>query len=162
MNDFLPEGYVTPTSNNGYMKFAKGENKFRFITSPITGYVWFVDNGDSKSVFRVRMTDPLPHASLKAKHFWAALVYNYDSLAFQILEITQKTIMAQISNLNANKSWGNPKDYDLIVVRTGDGMETEYNVMPEPKSEQPIGSVKFANEINLEALFEGGDPFEAK
>ena len=96
------------------------------------------------------------------KPFWAFCVWNYQLKKVQLLEITQKTIMLSISALVNNPKWGNPKLYDIAITRTGEGMETEYNVQGEPPIGQPDAAIveQYAKlTVNLEALFSGGDPF---
>ncbi len=160
-NPFLPADYTPPASGSNYLKFQKGITKFRFISSPITGWVYFTEGDDGKNYpHRVRPNEKAPDARLKAKHFWAAIVYDYQSNSLKIIEITQKTVQGAILSLNANKSWGNPKEYDICVTRDGDGMDTEYTVMPEPKTKLDDSVYTEALSINLEVLYEGGDPFE--
>jgi len=95
------------------------------------------------------------------KHFWAMVVWNCQTENVEILEITQATIQASISALSKDEDWGSPFDYDIKVVKSGEGMETEYAVNPAPKK----AVVKEAMEslvtkpVNLEALFTNGDPF---
>lgn len=161
MSDFLPSDYNPPSSGSNYLKFEKGETRFRFISSPITGWIYFIEGDDGKKyVHRLRPTEKAPEAHLKAKHFWSAIVYDYESKSLKILQITQKTVQTAILSLNANKSWGNPKEYDICVTRTGDLMDTEYQVMPEPKSFIAQEIIEEAKKINLDALYEGKDPFE--
>lgn len=160
MNTFLPPDYTPPASNSGYLKFQKGKNKFRFLSSPITGWVYFVKGDDGKTyVHRVKPTEDAPEAHLKAKHFWSAVVFDYATKSVKILEITQKTIQGGIMSLIQDESWGSPLEYDICITKTGDGMETEYQVVPQPKTEVPKEILKEAKKINLEALYEGKDPF---
>jgi len=95
------------------------------------------------------------------KHFWAFVVWNYKDEKVQILEVTQKGIMKAIRNLVNDEDWGDPKNYDLVVTREGEGLETEYSVNPKPKTELDKGIQVFYKDlnINLEALFDGDDPF---
>lgn len=158
MSDFLPQDYVAPETSSKYLRFKDAETRFRFLTSPITGWVYWIEEDGQKMPVRTKMQ---PEANLKPKHFWAAVVYDWNSLSLKILEITQKTIQNAILDLNKNPKWGNPKDYDLCVVRKGDGKETEYSVMPEPKTPPLEGTLEEAQKVNLNALFEGADPFEA-
>ncbi len=55
-----------------------------------------------------------------------------------------------------------PREYDLTINRKGQKLDTEYTVQPSPS--KPLSAdVKAAYEakpINLEALFEGANPFE--
>ncbi len=160
MSDFLDKNYELPVSESKYLKFQKGENRFRFLTSPIIGWEYFVKEEDGKSrPVRSRPNSPKPDIKHNPKHFWAAVVYDWSSLSIKILEITQKTIQSQIIDLNANPKWGSPKDYDLCIVRKGDGMETEYTVQPEPKTPVLEGASEEAAKVVLDALYEGEDPF---
>lgn len=98
------------------------------------------------------------------KHFWAFAVWNYTDKKVQILEITQKTIMRSILALTKDEDWGDPKEYDIVVTRTGEDLNTEYNVTPKPQKELDEGILRFYKDlnINLEALYDGADPFEQK
>lgn len=156
---FLPENYTQPESNSGYLKFQKGETRFRFITSPITGWVWFTDSEEGKKIVHRIHQNEKPPIGVSPKHFWSAVVFDYQSDSLKILEITQKTVQSQILGLNANSKWGDPKEYDICVVRTGDGMETEYSVMPEPKTQIDKNLIVKAESIDLNALYSGEDPF---
>ena len=160
MDTFLPSDYAPPATSNNYLKWAKGSTRFRFLSSPITGWVYFTqDDEGKKSAFRVRPTEEAPSAILKAKHFWAAIVWDYQTESLKILEITQKSIQAAILNLNSNKAWGNPKEYDLCVTREGEDLNTTYSVMPEPKTPIDEEIIEESKKINLEALFDNADPF---
>lgn len=160
MNDFLPPNYEQPSAGSGYMKFQKGENRFRFLSSPITGWEWWTDGADGeREVWRKPMTEGKPAANLKPKHFWAAVVYDYQTKSVKILEITQKSIQSAILSFNDDADWGSPKEYDLCVNKSGDGLETEYLVTPKPRSPLPEKALEAAAKIRLEALFSGEDPF---
>ena len=37
--DFLPDNYEAPQGGGGYMKFQKGDNKFRIVGKPIIGWL---------------------------------------------------------------------------------------------------------------------------
>ncbi len=62
-----------------------------------------------------------------------------------------------------DKDWGDPRFYDIKIIRTGDGLETKYSVSPKPKKELPEAA-KFEYDlmnIKLEKLLTGEDPFES-
>jgi len=142
------------------MKFAKGENRFRILSSAVTGYEYW--NSANKPVRSKDGWDERPadmRADSQVKHFWAMVVWNYEAKKVQILEITQKTIMGSIGAYSDNHKWGDPRKYDLVVKRSGDGLETEYTVIAEPHSEAPKADI---SGINLNALFIGEDPFNSK
>ena len=168
MNDeFLPADYIVPDKSNGYMKFKQGDNIFRIVSKPITGAEWWVEEGESKKPMRVRPGTNIPGSvgfADKIKHFWAIVVWNYDAKQLQVLEITQKGIQTAITSLSRDKAWGNPMGYDLKVIRVGEGMDTEYTVMPRPKTDltEEVATALEQTSINLDALFDGGDPFAPK
>jgi len=161
---FLPEGYEVPTSSTGYMKLSQGENKFRILSSAMLGVeIWTTDNKPVR--FRPDEKFPMkPEYRDSPKHFWAFIVWNYKEERLQILELTQKTIMNAINSLTRNQKWGSPFDYDLVVSREGEGLETTYTVAPDPKEaldaeiKEQYESTK--DSINIEALYDGEDPFE--
>jgi len=173
-NDFLPDGYQEPSTSN-YMSFEEGVNAFRILDKPIMGLVYWQDvvkedgTKGSKPI-RVREGTSINPGDLRTgkdgspempKFFWAMPVYNFRDKRVQILEITQKTVRKAIEALVKNKKWGNPQDYNLVVDRSGSGFDTEYIINPEPKDALDpaiIEQYKLMH-INLNALYEGGDPF---
>jgi hypothetical protein len=161
-NDFLATDYKVPQQSN-YLRLTEGDHTFRVMSSAIVGYQYF--NQDNKPV---RSREPFDETPVDIKkdgrvnHFWAFVVYNVDDEKLQIFEITQKTIMAQIKALIDNKKWGNPKNYDVTITRTGAGMQdTKYTVMPNPQTPVlEVAKKQFENTtIDLEALFTGDNPF---
>lgn len=160
MDDFLPQGYEPPASGGNYMKFEKGENRFRILSRPIIGW----EDWEDKKPVRFRM-DAKPEKPIDPKkpikHFWAMAVWNYKTSRVQVLEITQSSIQKAVKALADDADWGNPLEYDIKVVRTGDGMDTEYQTNPVPHKpltdeiKEQVAQVK----VNLEALYDGGDPF---
>ena len=164
---FLPEDYKTPDSSN-YLKFKDGENTIRVLSSAIIGYEYWTENNKpvrSREPFQGipedirREKDGTP---TRIKHFWAFVVWNYEAEKVQIAEITQSTIRKDIKALVDNKKWGDPKGYDITITRTGEGLDTDYAVMPNPHSSlDPVIKAAYEQrEINLEALYENGDPFQ--
>src|SRR5690348_6040911 len=86
------------------------------------------------------------------------------SKALQVLLIKQQTIMGAIEALIRNPKWGDPRDYDLLIEKARTGTrerDVEYSVMPEPKAPVEEGIAELARQVpvDLEALFNGEDPF---
>lgn len=159
-NDFLPEGYEQPKGNTNYLKFEKGENKFRILSKPIIGWL----DWENKKPLRFQMDEKpeKPIDPTKAiKHFWAFIVWDYKTMSIKILEITQASIQGAIKDLSNNSDWGAPYGYDIKVNRSGDGMETEYSVMPSPHKVLPneVSDAFNKKACDLDLLFEGKDPF---
>ena len=67
----------------------------------------------------------------------------------------------EIVSLANDEDWGDPKEYDISIVKTGEGMETRYNTVPKPKkaATKEITQAFADAEINLMALFSGDDAF---
>lgn len=169
MNNFLPEGYDKVPSTGRYMKLQDGKNVFRALSPMVTGWVYW--NTTNKPVrLKERPTGrPLDIRQEKdgketVKHFWAFVVWNYAERMVQILEITQSTIQGDILNLVEDENWGDPRNYDVMVNRSGSGFDTEYftqGIPPKPLA--PDVAAEYAkNPVNLAALFDAGDPFSAR
>lgn len=165
MTEFLPKDHKEPTTSN-YMKFKEGENTFRVMSPAITGYEYW--NTSNKPVRSAMPFDEIPEdikidkeGKHKINYFWAFVVWNYDVEKLQILEITQKSIRSYMEGLNKNSKWGNPNKYDITVTRSGSGLETEYTTVASPHSPLEKGIVERFEKanINLNALYEGADPF---
>jgi len=96
------------------------------------------------------------------KHFWAFIVWDYSDSSIKILEITQAGIQSAIKSLTMDADWGAPYGYDIKVIRKGTTMEdTEYTVNPSPhkKLTEEVTTAFAEKPVNLEALFDGEDPF---
>jgi hypothetical protein len=167
MDNFLPQDYSIPSSSN-YMKLRDGENRFRVLGSAVVGYeYWNTDNKPVRSSkpfstqpVDIRLDDE--GNPTRIKPFWAFTVWNYEEKRVQILEITQKSIMQQLKAYADNKKWGHPKGYDIMVTRSGVGLNTEYSTVAEPHTpvSPEIESIYLNTPIDLQALFTGNDPFK--
>lgn len=157
---FLPENYESPRSSNFYMKLQDGENRIRILTAPVFGW----EDWQEKKPIRFTY-DKKPHKSIDpkkpVKHFWAFVVYNYAEQKIQIMQITQATIRKSIESLCRDSDWGDPYDYDIKIVKSGEGVDTEYSVNPVPHKPVEPSIIELFNEnrCNLNALFTAEDPF---
>lgn len=171
---FLPVNYEVPTSSR-YMKFEDGANDFRVLGSAIVGYEYWKTNKDgSRKPVRVRPNVNIPISELEEnpqtgelempRHFWAFPVWNYKDQRVQILHITQKSIQRSMLTYIKSPKWGDPKGYDYTVIRLNIGGKTSYDVKVSPPSPVPQDAVEEYDQtyINLEALYEGADPFTQK
>jgi hypothetical protein len=158
---FLPTGYQAPKTSNHYMRFEDGENKFRILSAPLLG--WEDWTSDKKPV-RYRF-DQKPAKSIDpkrpVKHFWAMIVWNYNTEEIQVLQVTQASIREAIEALCMDTEWGAPYFYDLKVVKTGESLATKYALNPIPHKPTALHIQQLFNErrCNLEALFSNDDPF---
>lgn len=157
---FVPEGYEVP-GGSGYMKFTQGKNKFRILSSLVTGWeYWTTEDKCVRSRTEFTETpgikvDPKT-GKTSVNHFWAVVVYDYATESIKTLEITQKGIQKYVLNLVNDPDWGSPKGYDLVVTREGEGLATKYTVAASPHKAMPesvLAEYEKAN-IDLNSLFE--------
>ena len=163
---FLPENYKDPKGSSNYLKLEEGNIKVRILSDVTTGWEYWTEKDNKRHPTRVRDYKQVPTEVRSAiddkdkpKFFWMIYVWNYDQDKAQIFEITQITIRRTIENLYKDKSWGDPKRYDLSVTRTGEGFDTEYTVVPTPPTKFSTKG-KDIPEIDMDKIFENGDPFE--
>lgn len=165
---FLPAGYELkePTAGN-YLRIKEGETiKIRILTNSIVGYEYFKTTADGwlKPVRQKEAFNWTPADSKdgrNTKEFWAFVVYNYNIEAIQIWELTQQSIKKDIFALYNDADFGDPKEYDLKISRTGKDLDTTYTIMPLNKTPfNDTDIIKQANAVRLEALYDGDDPFK--
>lgn len=157
----LPENYEPAKSTGGaYTKLQDGDTKIRILTSPIIWFEYFtLENKPKRSKTMFTNTNDIKE-NWKVKEFWAFVVWNYNSEAVQIMEITQNTIKDQIFALARDEDFWDPKGYDLKITRSWKDLETKYQV--KPLAQKPFENkeaIEEAKKINLEALFDWEDPF---
>lgn len=171
---FLPSDYTVPSSSDKYMKFNPGENRFRILSKPITGMEYWKDVDGKRTPIRKKPGVEIKLSDLSTnektgeldmpKHFWAMVVFDYADEKVKVLEITQKSIQSYLTNLSRDEDWGDPvgtKGYDIVITREGEGFDTKYSVSPKPKKplKEGIEEMFHTLDINLEALYEGLDPY---
>lgn len=169
-NFFPSEDYKIPSVSN-YMKFAEGENTFRVLSSAIVGYeYWTTANKPvrSKDAFngipediKLVKNDRGETVPSQISHFWAFIVWNIDLKKIQILEVKQKGVMQTMQTYIKNPKWGNPREYDFIVTRSGSGFDTDYATTVNPKApvDERATEMLKKTKVDLELLYQGADPF---
>jgi len=174
MGNFLPEDYVPPTATSDYMKLVAGSNRFRWLGSfkskpptAIMGWEAWDEDANGRRPIRFRMADQPAAGTFNedAKHFWAFTVFNVQDKVFQILELTQKSILNDLGKLIEDPEWGNPSGpdgYDIEIFRVGEGKETRYQTQPKPRAPMDPLATELARPVNLDALFTGENPFEVQ
>lgn len=165
MDNFLPEAYEVPKTGGNYLKFEKGQNRFRIVSSAIIGYEYW--NKENKPVRLREMPQTTPvdlRKDSKIKHFWAFVVIDRKDGKIKIGEVIQSTIMQSIKALVDNEDWGDPKGYDLTVTKVGEDLDTKYTVQPSPHKPLTEEEAQLVAEtkVNLNALYDGENPFEEK
>lgn len=142
------------------MKFTQGKNKFRILSPLTVGYeYWNTDNKPVRS--REMPTDTSDgkveeDGKVRVNYFWAVVVYNYQTEAIETLQLTQKGIQKYVTGLLNDAEWGDPRNYDLVVTREGEGLSTKYTVSASPHKEldPAIKEAYESADIDLNQLFE--------
>lgn len=173
---FLPQNYTIPenNSNSRYLNPSKLEDskptRLRILSKALLGWSYWTNEN---KLVRLKLEDrpkstpvdiQVRDGKAKINHFWAIVVYNYNTERLEVLEITQKTIQAQLKNYFDDTDYGDPFNYDFKITKTGQELETKYNIIATPpKPFDPALKEKVKPDleiINLEKLIEGGNPFE--
>jgi hypothetical protein len=165
---FLPENYEEnkPTSGSGYTKFKPGTTTIRVISDAITGYEGWQKLADKSQPMRFKdQREAVLTPGLEdVKFFVAFTVWNYTTEQVEICKITQSSIREILEEYSSNPQWGHPKGYDLVIKRTGEGLETTYVVTASPPSpiKPEIAEAVKGVVIDWEEYMNGGDPFTTK
>ena len=168
----LPKDYQAPKSESKYLnKFEDGTTRIRVLSDFIIGWSYWVPNPDKPGSNKpVRVKEELMEVPAQAlpdkyghyvRHFWCGVIWNYKESKIQIMEITQKSIQDPIYNYEMDEDWGDVKSYDLKITRTKENDKVKYEVTPAPKTElsMDIANAFAEKNINLNALYDGKDPF---
>lgn len=158
--NFLPENYEAPKASGYYMKLQEGENKIRILSKPVLGWEDWQDKKPVRFAFNNKPLKSIDDTK-PVKHFWAMIVWNYNEEQIQILQITQATLRTSLEALCKDSDWGAPYFYDLKIIKSGEGKETQYRVNPLPHKPTSAHIIQKFNErrCNLDALFSAEDPF---
>jgi hypothetical protein len=160
-NEFIGEDSLS-SGTSRYMKLEKGDNQLRVVSKPITGWIEWIDKKPIRSAI-----DAEPEASddeNPPRKFLAMVVLDKADDQVKILDLTQQSVIKAMRALANNPEWGSPFTYDLNIQRTGEDFKTKYTVTPSPKKALSKEIVKEITETycNLEALFEGEDPWDTE
>jgi len=157
-------------SKGGYLKLQPGDNKIRVVGNPISGYIdWDYTDPQKPNGKPVRsplkLGKPVPlnpgNAEKQPKIFWAMEVYDYATESIKIWEVASGTIREKLEGFIKNSDYGPLTEYNLTINKTGSGLTTKYEVIPSPPKPAEAKVIQATMEIvcNLEALYDGGDPF---
>lgn len=158
-NNFLPEGYEKPSTKKQYLKLEEGDNKIRILTPALVGWIDWKD----RKPYRTKDEPETSFDSERpAKEFFAFAVWDYKEERVKVLDITQISIKDTLVDLSLDENWGDPTTYDINIKRKGKDMgDTKYTVVTTPPKEasaQIKDAIKHMS-VDLNKLFEGGDPF---
>lgn len=158
------------STGSNYLKITEDPQEFRVLASPIIGYEYFRADGDKVTPVRQKEAfEDIPSDSKdgsKPKEFRAFPVWNHTLGKVQIMEITQASVKKEMLKfIQDEENWGDPKTYDFRIFKSGKWKETRYTISALPKSKfeseaDEKWAFELAKPINLDALFDWGDPFK--
>ncbi len=157
-----------------YTKIEDGENRLRILSEIITGNLYWtgdIRKNEERKPVRKRDNEEINMGELgygkygddEVRTFVACVVWNYQTKKIEVFETDKFSILRELWDLEQDIDWGDLRNYDVSISKTGQNKETRYKVNPKPgKPVAPEITEALKNKpINLEALFDGGNPFEA-
>ena len=125
----LEASYEVPSGGESrFMRLEAGENRFRILDTPNMGYQYFEDNKCIKIAEKNQAADGIDDL----KHFWDMPVWSNGKVT--ILTITQKTIQNALASLDGSAEWSNLNEYDVIITKSGQSLDTKYQTTPCPRA----------------------------
>lgn len=164
MSTFMPEGYLNLKQEKNYWntsKMKEGDNRIRIVGKPIAGWM----DWQGKVPMRYR-PDQKPKVSFDptkpAKAFWTLFAWDYVREGLYVLEISQASLIKALMAVSQDADWGDFTKYDIKINKQGSGKETRYTLTPLPPKplNATIEEAIKNTPVRLEALFEGGDPWD--
>lgn len=164
----IPKNTTIPKNAGQFMKLSEGKNRFRVLSDIRTGWEgWqnqkpFRQEGDTCDIDE-NAVDLNRSGRPNINYFWVMSVWNYEEKRIQVLQITQKTIMGPLYELEENPDWGDLKGYDVEIFRKKEGDRTTYAVTPVPPKpvSKEIVEAYEENAPDLGKLFAGEYPMRS-
>lgn len=154
-------------------KLKDGEpTRLRFVGEGITGYEAWTEQ--KKPIRWESLPEVLPeivrpddNGDRKAKFFICGIVWDYENEMFRVMQFTQKSLLDGVSKYASDEDYGDPTNYDVMITRTGSGIDTKYDYLakpPAPFSERAPEAAKQFKTLgwNLNLLFEGKHPWSTE
>jgi hypothetical protein len=166
--DFEKHEELVSQYTMSYLKKDKDKVKIRILSDFIQGKSVWGKKDDRPFPFRFRIGHNVPVSCIgvnkegepnRVQTFIAAVVYNYTTKQVEVFETTKRTIIDAIYDMEQDEDWGDSKGYDMTIARSGEGFsDTKYSLLPSNKA--PFALRVAWKSVNLEALYDGGNPFE--
>lgn len=165
----IPKGTVIPKATGNLMKFETGKNKIRVLSDVRVGWEGWKDNKPFRhegGICKItpEMVDMSDSEKSKSKpkpkinYFWVMAVWNYGTEKVEVLEITQKTIMSPLYNLELEEEWGDLKGYDINITKTGEKLTTKFDIQGVPPKLVSKDILKAYDESDISDVI--GDMFD--
>ena len=153
---------IQTESVSRYTKLGKGTTTLRMIGDPIFYNETWVEFEGSRTPKRFALDEEIPMEECGPDGVVMSIkAYNYGTKSIQIWSISQKTILKKIKSYSENSKYGDPTLYDLNVEKTGEGKQTRYEVVADPKEpmSDEVKKASDAVEVELDLLLLNENPF---
>lgn len=148
---FYNKDYKGPKSEStNYLKIEDGKNIFRFMGDVFTYNRYW--KGKRPYIYDQELEIPQdadfnmvkvswqlePVKRFKKQHIWAVVAIRKQDngkLDIGILEMPQATLQKTLMNYFEEEDFGDFTKYDLVITRSGSGLETSYGVVAKPPKE---------------------------
>ena len=145
--------------------------KVRILSEFISGLtVWSDLENGKRAPLRVRDGEPIPVGKIgndpksgepeRIRQFVAGVCWNYATEQVEIFETSKATIIEVLWELEGSEDWGDVREYDLTISKSGQGMDTKYSVLPSNKT--PLKVKPEWKTVRIDALYENADPFNSE
>lgn len=152
-----------------FLNLEEGSNIVRCVSSPYQFYSHFTEDatGQTRKVRCCLKDCPVCARGEVAKPRWYVAVLNRKTEAVSILELGPqvfKAIKALAGQKNSKGQivWGDPRGYDIDIVRGPKGANPLYSVVPQPKealTDEEKTSIRAAMEkLDLQSMVEAPSP----
>lgn len=164
MSNFFPEEIRTESVSR-YTKLGQGVTRIRMIGEPIFyNETWVENNDGSRSPRRFGLNEEIPMDECGpdgVKQVMSIVVYNYNEKMVQVFSISQKQILKPLKAYSENPKYGDPTGYDINIEKTGEKLQTRYNVIADPKediSDEIVAAMEKVV-VDLDKLLVNENPF---
>jgi hypothetical protein len=155
VNNFFPVDFAIPVNNpqTNYYKPITGENSVRILDRPVFGWEWWIDKKPQRFPYNEKPVAPVD--ADQPKFLMKLKIWDYADSTIKIWEVTSITIQRAIQNLSDNKNWGDPREFDLTIKKSGSGLDTKYSILPNPKAplSSKIQELSKTSTINLNDFY---------
>lgn len=175
----FPQGFEITKKGQFFnpSKLAPGKYKIRPLTDWIAGNETWINDADGRpKPVRCQWSEHFPQHVLDmrriddegqpspVKEFIACAVWNYQEETLQVFSCDKSSINLAIQQLENSEEWGDTKSYDLIIEKTGAGMNTKYTVTPCKPKEAPVEAIASLEMLqpDMSALFRGEYPMKSE
>lgn len=121
-------------------KLEQGEHRFRVITEAISWYQYFPESGGVTRVDQKPDTEPTDgkvtdYWQSTRKFFYAFGVVNVDTLDVSIMHLDKMGVVRDLENYVNDPDYGDPRGYDIVIVKQWSWKETKYSMKVKPPKE---------------------------